>query len=472
MVGDSWLMAATADFARVLAGVVLTIAVGVVAFMVGGSDFDPDLALLLAVVTGGALGGVRGGLAATLVALVVAVAYYSQARFVAVPGNAASVLMLLLATLAGGWLVGSLRDFSDRLWLRSDRRNRAGQRFQQFAAAVTDASEDTLYGTLVREGAKLVDAEMAVLTVVDPRNGRHVVCATRGTSPAAMGVEVLPGVGITGQALRDRRLAVAGGREQAAAGGGLVDRAAAYFPSSLLRSAADPGRGSGGQPVASVPCLHGGRVTATLTVGRSGGRAFGDEDRLALSMAGPAIGLAVANWLLRRQVRESTLRDPLTGLYNRNYLDAALEQLLALRRRVPPSERKPLSLILFDIDAFRDFNEEHGRKAGDSLVRAVSTLLRGRFRQSDLLARISGDGFLVVLDGADADVAARAAGEIRSQVQALALHDERGAPVQVMVSAGCVNFREEAERADTAIRAVEAALDTARWSGAGAIVAI
>lgn len=470
----TWTLTRLADLARQLAGALLVIAAGVTGVVaVPAGNFDPALPILLAVIVGGALGGVRGGLLAAGAALVVALFYYSQAPLVGSPGNAARVLMLLLTTLAGGWLVGSLRDVLDRLRPRAATYNRAAERIRTFSVTVADAADDALYATIVREGAALVGADMAVLTVIDPRSGRHVVCATRGTDPQAMGVEVLPGVGVTGEALRDQRMVVASGVEPEPALG-LLDRLAAYLPSHRLRAArsAPSPTSAAGRPAAAVPCLHAGRVTATLTVGRRAARPFDSDDRLALSMAAPTIALTVANWLLRRQVRESTLRDPLTGLYNRSFLDAALDQLLALRRRIPPAERPPLSVILFDIDDFRGFNEAHGRKTGDAAVRAISALLRGRFRQSDLLARVSGDGFLVVLDGAPPEVCARLAAEIRAKVQGLALTDQRGAPVQVSLSAGCATFGEETDRADAIIRSVEAALDTARWSGPGAIVSI
>ncbi|MDP8905783.1 MAG: sensor domain-containing diguanylate cyclase, partial [Chloroflexota bacterium] len=299
--------------------------------------------------------------------------------------------------------------------------------------------------------------------------------AAVGTAATAIGVEVLPGIGITGQALRDRRLVVSGPPGDETGEGSARDGLLAWLPSRRLRAATvpEPGTTSTGRPLAAVPALHAGRVTATLTVGRTNGRRpFDADDQLLLTLAAPTVGVSVANWLLRRQLREASLRDPLTGLYNRAYVDAALEQLLALRRRIAPAERPPLSVILFDVDDFRTFNELHGRKQGDAVLRAISALLRGRFRQSDVLARISGDSFLVVLDGADARVAARAAAEIRRQVQHLALTDERGAPLHVTISAGCATFHDETERTDGIVHAVEAALDTARWSGPGAIVGI
>jgi diguanylate cyclase (GGDEF)-like protein len=242
-------------------------------------------------------------------------------------------------------------------------------------------------------------------------------------------------VGITGQAIRERRILVGG-------------------------------------TSAALPATQAGRVIATLTLARSDRkRQFSDADLPALEQILPIFTLAAAGTLARREVDEGSPRDPLTGLYNHAYLDAALSQMLALRRRTPPEERRPLAMVMFDIDSFRMLNERHGRQTGDNVLRAVATLIRQRFRQSDILARIGPDSFFVVLNGATADVAAEAAAQIRSQVRDLNLAGLRGEPVVLSVSAGCATYR-DGDQPDALFRSVEAALETARWSGPGAVVSI
>jgi diguanylate cyclase (GGDEF)-like protein len=472
---------------RLVAGAAVGMTVVVVAVLSGNAGtFDPAPALLFAVVVGSALGGRRGGVAAAGVASLAAVLYYAQPAWVGTPGNAVRVLFLVATASMTVGIVGSLRQTADHLRGRVGNRRGLTDAVQAFASAVGEARDEALIDTIVAEGRELVDAEFVVLTVLDPRSGRHVVRAVDGTPSSAVGVEVLPGVGITGQAIRDRRLVTTGPPRTSTSGQTTRQRISDLMPSNYVRRAgrrsadvfstdvtAAGGNGAPARPLASLPALNGGRVAATLTVGRAQGRpAFSDHERLALELVAPTIALSIGNWLLRRQLREASLRDSLSGLYNRAYLDAALEQLLALRGRTPPQERKPLSLILFDLDEFRGFNEQHGRKTGDAVIRAIGALLRHRFRASDLLARTSGDGFLVVLDGADLEVSARVAAEIRASVHALALTDDRGARVQPSISAGCATFGDDAERSDAIIRSVEAALDTARWSGPGAIVSI
>jgi diguanylate cyclase (GGDEF)-like protein len=310
-----------------------------------------------------------------------------------------------------------------------------------------------------------VDCEMVALTIADRRDGRHVVRAVHGADASIVGTEMLPGVGVTGRAIRDGRLVsttqlrppggevVAAGDARRASGAGTHDR--------------------GAVPVVALPILVDGRAMATLTLARRpGGRPFSDQEHGSLELIAGAIGLVLSNAELRMEMAESSLRDPLTGLSNRSFLDASLDQLLALRRRAEPGSQPPMAVILFDVDGFRRSNERYGRQTGDRILRAIGGVIRARFRASDTMARIGGDGFLVVLDGAGRDDAARAAAEVRARVRGLALTTARGEPLRVSVSAGCATFHDTDAGAQAIIRTVEAALDTARWSGTDAIVSI
>lgn len=345
-------------------------------------------------------------------------------------------------------------------------------RARAFSQALNEARPETLAATIVTRAAEMAQAQMAVLTVVDLRTGRHVVQAVHGTSSAALGVEVLPGVGLAGQAIRDHQPVVVGRQPEPPPSFDSVRRQVVGWLDGNSSVANEPA-GSRLPPAISFPQLHAGSVVSTLTLGRADvNRPFTVEQRQVLELVSPQIGLAVVNALLRGELREASLKDPLTGLYNRSYLDAALDQMLALRRRTAAEKRSALSLVMFDIDGFRQLNETHGQAVGDQVLRATAALLRQRFRSSDTIARVGGDGFVVVMEGADLKAAVEAAGQIRTQLREMALTDERGAKLPVSVSAGCATFRDEAARSEQIMRAVEAALDTARWSGPGAVVAI
>jgi diguanylate cyclase (GGDEF)-like protein len=446
---------------RRLLGPALVVAIAGAIWALGRpAGIEPAVLLAAVVVAGTIAGGLIGGLATGAVGMAWAVYYYSQPEWVGAPGNGARVVAMLVGLAAVVWLTALLSDRLDASHAAKRRLDTLTDRLQAFTTVLANEPEDAVSDALVRGTSDLLGADRCVLTVLDPRSGRHFVRAVHGSGVSAVGVEVLPGVGATGQEIRERRLVLTSPLVEPPRGGALR---------GIRRRLPQPPALS---PVAAMPCLQSGRVVATLTVARSDGQsAFDTGDQLALERVAPIVTMAVTGTLLRREQEQGSPRDPTTGLYNRAFLDAALEQLLALRRRSEPAARPALSMILFDIDSFGLLNERHGRQTADQTLRAVATLLRQRFRASDIIARVGPDSFLVVLYGAGAEVAAEAAAQIRRQVRELSLSNARGEPVIVSMSAGCAAVR-EGERPEALYRSVESALETARWSGPGALVSI
>ncbi len=330
-------------------------------------------------------------------------------------------------------------------------RAHAGQsvaaRIKEFTTTLADDPSGASAEGLVDGAARVVDADMAILTIVDPHSDRHFVRAVHGLGQSAMGVEVVPGVGITGQALKERRLLVA---------------------------TADPSRpATTPAPVAAaLPVLQNNVVVATLTVRRSDtSRPFDAEDRAVLDVLGPIVALAVAQQLAVQDFQVGSSRDDLTGLYNPAYLEASFEQMLVLRRRVAPADRPPLSLIRFEVDGLAELGQAYGRHVADEAVSAVAAIVRQRFRASDTVARVAPGAFFAVLNGVSAQLAADAVAQIRQQAGQVIVAGSQGEPVSVSLSTASGLYR-DGDRADVAIKAVQSALEAARSSGPGASVTI
>jgi diguanylate cyclase (GGDEF)-like protein len=409
----------------------------VVLVVVGGRQLGLEPAMLLPLVVGGAtfFAGLTGGFIAGGVGGAYTVLYYAQPAWGGSNNGTAHAIATVVAAAFAAAAALKVRDRLDAY--RADEAAQA--EFVDRVIALTDrlAHEpfDSMPDVLAIGAASLLDADQAVLTILDPPTGRHFVRAVFGGSSSALGVEVLPGVGITGQSIRQRQVILAGA-------------------------------------TAALPALQAGRVIATITLGRNERkRPFGESERKLLEGILPVVTLAAAGTLARREGDEGTPRDAMTGVFNHAYLDAALEQLLALRRRTPPQERVPLAMLMFDVDSFRSVNERYGRQVGDNVLRAVATLIRQRFRASDIIARVGPDSFFVVLNGASPEVAADAAAQIRRQVRELNMFGMRGEPVVVSISAGVAMYR-DGDQPEGLIKSVEAALETARWSGPGAVVSI
>lgn len=144
----------------------------------------------------------------------------------------------------------------------------------------------------------------------------------------------------------------------------------------------------------SVPLSSEGRVVGVLNVTEpQEGSSFSRQDLDTLlnlaHHAGPALGRA----LHYQSARQLALRDSLTGLYNRRYLWSFLDQLLRRARR----QKFPVTLVLFDLDHFKQFNDQYGHPAGDEALRRFAEIMRRTFRLRDVCCRIGGEEFAVLL---------------------------------------------------------------------------
>ncbi len=150
-----------------------------------------------------------------------------------------------------------------------------------------------------------------------------------------------------------------------------------------------------------------------------------EEERLTRRAA----SLALKN----EQLADRAVRDPLTGLHNRAYLDATIERLESQRRKGDP---EPMSAVLFDLDHFGAFNKQYGHQAGDAVLRAFARLLQRRFRGGDVVARYGGEEFVVLLPGASRQEAERAADDVRAALEAEVIPFD-GGELRATVSGGC-----------------------------------
>ncbi len=128
-------------------------------------------------------------------------------------------------------------------------------------------------------------------------------------------------------------------------------------------------------------------------VGVRHGGAVTRSERHALSAAAALLAIAIRNSQLLTQTRENSIRDSLTGCFNRSY---AMETLVIELQRARRT-RRPLSVLMFDVDEFKSVNDRFGHLAGDSLLAAIGARLGSMLRASDIKCRYGGDEFLVIL---------------------------------------------------------------------------
>ncbi|MGY0558217.1 MULTISPECIES: diguanylate cyclase [unclassified Lysobacter] len=213
-----------------------------------------------------------------------------------------------------------------------------------------------------------------------------------------------------------------------------------------------------------VPLMAQGVSLGLLHVnGATGG---GVEDVQAVEAIAEQLSLAMINLQLRESLRVQSLRDPLTGLYNRRYLeDNARRELKRCQRR-----ELPLSVIMLDVDHFKRFNDDHGHAAGDALLTAIAQTLQAHTRDEDIVCRYGGEEFTVVMPEASAEIARRRGEEIRSAIAATTVVHLRKILGPITASLGVATFPADGSTPAELIELADKALYRAKAEGRNRLV--
>ncbi len=190
----------------------------------------------------------------------------------------------------------------------------------------------------------------------------------------------------------------------------------------------------------------------------------GPRDDATCQMVGAVAeqcALALANLRLRETLRNQSIRDPLTGLFNRRYLEETLE------REVRRSARsgKSVGVLLFDIDHFKTFNDGFGHEAGDAVLREFGSLLLRSTRGGDVAGRLGGEEFVVLLPETGLEDAKRRADQIRQDLERLRVSNRGEALGVVTTSAGVATYPEHGADPEDLLRAADSALYRAKEGG-------
>ena len=179
-----------------------------------------------------------------------------------------------------------------------------------------------------------------------------------------------------------------------------------------------------------------------------------------------SVSLALANLKLRERLRDQSIRDVLTGLYNRRYLEETLDRELRRAER----DHLPLCVLMLDIDHFKRFNDSFGHAAGDDVLRALGRLLGRQLRVEDIACRYGGEEFTLVMPGCSLEVACQRADELRQQVHDLYV-THAGQPVGgITVSVGVVAMPQHGGSEAGLLRAADQALYQAKQFGRNQVI--
>jgi diguanylate cyclase (GGDEF)-like protein len=240
------------------------------------------------------------------------------------------------------------------------------------------------------------------------------------------------------------------------------------------------GKGYVGNGTTTPPCEHAGpaRELATLCVPLTAyGEVLGvlhlrSPDASAVqstiqlaTMVGDGLALTLANLRLRQSLKALSIRDSLTGLFNRRYLDETLGREFARAQR----NGTPVAVIMLDVDHFKNFNSTFGHEAGDAVLRELGTLLMRSVRAGDIACRYGGEEFCLVLPLMDRNGARLRAEAIREGAARLEVKSDGRMLGPVTLSLGVALFPEDAN-SESVLRAADEALYEAKRTGRDRVV--
>lgn len=206
------------------------------------------------------------------------------------------------------------------------------------------------------------------------------------------------------------------------------------------------------------PLLAGGEVIGVLYLrGR-----IEAENGFRMSVLTENIASALVNHRLQRSLREQTIRDPLTGLFNRRYMEEALTLEIARASR----SGSPLSLVMCDIDHFKRFNDEFGHDAGDAVLQIVAAEMRSRFRDGDVVCRFGGEEFTIIAPGTTAEALAGRVEIVRQAICELTVRHGNRTLGSTSMSFGIATWTDAMTRdGSTLIQAADIALYQSKRDG-------
>lgn len=219
-----------------------------------------------------------------------------------------------------------------------------------------------------------------------------------------------------------------------------------------------------GWTVLEIPMIARGEIVGLMQLFARGADA---EARLgAVTGLGSALAdgmsLALANMALREKLRNQALRDPLTGLYNRRFMEDSLQRFVRLADR----EQREISLLMVDLDHFKRLNDEHGHACGDQVLRETASTLLGALRETDIVCRYGGEELVVILPDCPLERAADKAEFLRLRIEELS--NTHG--TEISASFGVASLPHTSQSVTDLLSAADAALYRAKQGGRNQVV--
>ena len=217
-----------------------------------------------------------------------------------------------------------------------------------------------------------------------------------------------------------------------------------------------------GRPYFCFPILAHGETVGLLHLRAAEGReACFHKSRKLAQLCAEQISMAIANVRMRDQLHDQSVRDPLTGLFNRRHMTETLRKAISRSQQTGAA----LSLIAVDVDHFKKFNDTHGHDAGDMVLRAVGAALEQGCDRDEIACRIGGEEFMLILPDNSPDDAMTRAEQLRQSVEAVIVRYGEKALPRITISVGVAHYPAHGTMPQDLMRAADDALYVAKDKG-------
>jgi diguanylate cyclase (GGDEF)-like protein len=195
------------------------------------------------------------------------------------------------------------------------------------------------------------------------------------------------------------------------------------------------------------------------------GKSTPNKQKLAETIA-TNFALTIANLKLRARLEEESIKDRLTGLYNRRYMEESLQREIYKCDR----QQEFLSIIMLDVDHFKKFNDSFGHLAGDALLKELGSFLQTNIRASDIAFRYGGEELIVIMPKTSLQIAQQRGEEIREKVKNIELKHEPAIKQEISLSLGVACFPLHGLIPQEVIKAADNALYRAKRAGRDRVI--
>ncbi len=210
-----------------------------------------------------------------------------------------------------------------------------------------------------------------------------------------------------------------------------------------------------------IPMQAHGDTLGLFVVTANAREALTEHELRIMRIVSEQASLAVSNLRLQHRLLNQSIRDPLTGLFNRRYLEETMEREFSRAER----NGQPVSALVMDIDHFKKFNDTQGHDAGDAVLVHFAQVLAKAARKEDVAARYGGEEFVLLLPNATAEQAEKRGNEICAATRAMKVSLGKGQVGQVTVSIGVATYPEFGSKPDQLLTSADEALYDAKHSG-------